>query len=73
MPGMPEAVQVVGGDSIGWLPYSTFVVAGAALLVLVLTARMVWGRWIYAVGGNPGRRAARGHPGQPRARSPSTC
>ena len=53
MPGMPESVQVVGGDSIDWLPYSTFVVAGAALVVLVLTARMVWGRWIYAVGGNP--------------------
>ena len=52
MPGMPQAVQVVGGDSIDWLPYSTFVVAGAAVLVLVLTARMVWGRWIYAVGGN---------------------
>jgi ribose transport system permease protein len=53
MPGMPEAVQVVGGDSIDWLPYSTFVVAGAAIAVVVLTARMVWGRWIYAVGGNP--------------------
>ena len=53
MPGMPEAVQVIGGDSIDWLPYSTFVVAGAALLVLALTARMVWGRWIYSVGGNP--------------------
>jgi ribose transport system permease protein len=53
MPGMPEAVQVVGGDSIDWLPYSTFVVAGAAIAVEVLTARMVWGRWIYAVGGNP--------------------
>jgi ribose transport system permease protein len=24
-----------------------------ALGVLVLTTRMVWGRWIYAVGGNP--------------------
>ena len=31
-----------------------------ALLALLLTTRLVWGRWIYAVGGNPdgARRAA---------------
>ena len=58
--GMPQVVQDIGGGSIGWFPYSGFLVAGLALLGLVLTTRMVWGRWIYAVGGNPdgARRAA---------------
>jgi len=51
--GMPEVVQTVGGGSIGWLPYSSFLVLAVALAVLFLTTRVVWGRWIYAVGGNP--------------------
>ncbi len=51
--GMPSIVQTIGGGSISWLPYSIFVVAGLALLCLVLTTRLVWGRWLYAVGGNP--------------------
>lgn len=53
IPGMPHAVQVVGGGSIGWLPYSTFVVLGLSLAVLALMSTLVWGRWLYAVGGNP--------------------
>jgi ribose transport system permease protein len=58
--GMPDVVQTIGGGSIGWFPYAGFLVAGLALLVLLLTTRLVWGRWIYAVGGNPdgARRAA---------------
>jgi ribose transport system permease protein len=51
--GMPQLVQDLGGGLIGWLPISAFVVAGLALLTLLLTTRLVWGRWIYAVGGNP--------------------
>jgi len=51
--GMPEVVRNIGGGSLGWFPYSGFLVAGLALLVLLLTTRLVWGRWIYAVGGNP--------------------
>ncbi len=53
IPGMPHAVAVIGGGSIGWLPYSTFVVLGLSLAVLALTSALVWGRWLYAVGGNP--------------------
>lgn len=53
IPGMPHAVQVVGGGTIGWFPYSAFVVLGLALAVLLLTTALVWGRWLYAVGGNP--------------------
>ena len=51
--GMPQIVQDVGGGSLGWFPFSAFLVGGLALLGLLLTTRMVWGRWIYAVGGNP--------------------
>jgi ribose transport system permease protein len=51
--GMPEVVQKIGGSSLGWFPYSGFLVAGLALLGLLLTTRLVWGRWIYTVGGNP--------------------
>src|SRR5690348_13893579 len=50
---MPHAVQVIGGGTIGWLPYSTFLVIGLALAALVLMSALVWGRWLYAVGGNP--------------------
>ena len=50
---MPPIVQELGGGSIGWFPFSAFLVTGLALLTLLLTTRLVWGRWIYAVGGNP--------------------
>jgi len=50
---MPAAINTVGGSSIGWFPYATFVVIGLALATLVLTTYLVWGRWLYAVGGNP--------------------
>ena len=51
--GMPAPVQKIGGGRIDWFPYSYFVVLGLALVVLVLTTKLVWGRWLYAVGGNP--------------------
>ena len=51
--GMPGTVQTLGGGSIDWLPYSFFIVLGLALLAVAATAFLVWGRWLYAVGGNP--------------------
>jgi ribose transport system permease protein len=51
--GMPGSVDTLGGASIGWLPYSAFVVLGLGLLAVVGTTYLVWGRWLYAVGGNP--------------------
>ena len=52
--GMPEPIQVLGGDILlGWLPVSTLLVAAVAAVAVLLTTRMVWGRWIYSVGGNP--------------------
>jgi ribose transport system permease protein len=53
VPNVPPVVQTLGGGTINWLPYSIFVVAGLALCTLVLTTWLVWGRWLYAVGGNP--------------------
>lgn len=50
--GMPPEVQAVGGGSLGWLPVSTLVVAAIAITVAVVLSRLVWGRWIYATGGN---------------------
>jgi ribose transport system permease protein len=51
--GMPDIVNAIGGSNIGWFPVSAVLVLGIAVLVYVLTTRIVWGRWIYAVGGNP--------------------
>lgn len=53
MRGMPAGVTALGETSSIGVPNSFFVVFGVALIVLVLTKSMVWGRWIYAVGGNP--------------------
>jgi ribose transport system permease protein len=53
IPGVPPVVETIGGGSISWIPYSIFVVVALALVCLLLTTRLVWGRWLYAVGGNP--------------------
>ena len=55
--GMPDIVSNIGGGSAtwlaAWLPNSTFLVVGVAVLTTIFLTRIVWGRWIYAVGGNP--------------------
>ncbi len=53
LPGMPEGIAFIGHESIGWLPVSAFIVATVALALFVLTRFMVWGNWVYALGGNP--------------------
>lgn len=58
MRGMPDAIAALGGSSIFGVPNSFFVVVGVVLVAVVLTRFMVWGRWLYAVGGDP--QAARG-------------
>ena len=54
---MPDVVTAIGGGSATWLapwfPNAAFLVAGVALVVVVLLRKLVWGRWIYAVGGSP--------------------
>jgi ribose transport system permease protein len=51
--GMPGPVQTIGGGSLSWFPYSFFVVIGLAGAVVFACGALVWGRWLYAVGGNP--------------------
>jgi ribose transport system permease protein len=53
IPEMPEAIRALGREAIFGLPGSVFVVIGVALALLVMAKTMVWGRWIYAVGGRP--------------------
>lgn len=53
MRGMPEAIIAIGGSETFGIPNSLFVVLAVAALVLLLSKAMVWGRWIYAVGGAP--------------------
>jgi ribose transport system permease protein len=62
IPGMPEAIRVLGRNTSFGLPGSVFVVVGVGLVLLVLTRTMVWGRWIYAVGGRPEAALAMGIP-----------
>src|SRR5215212_2985327 len=53
MRGMPDAITVIGGASTFGIPNSFFVALALTAVVLVITKAMVWGRWIYAVGGKP--------------------
>ena len=58
MRGMPDTITAIGGTSNFGLPNSFFVVCGVVAIAVVLAKYMVWGRWLYAVGGDP--QAARG-------------
>jgi ribose transport system permease protein len=60
--GSPDIVHLLGGGriaavpgagQIGWLPYATLVVIVFAVVCAVILHKLVWGRWIYAVGGSP--------------------
>jgi ribose transport system permease protein len=51
--GLPPVVSTLGSDSIAGIPIPVLLVAALALAVGVLLGRTQWGRWIYAVGGNP--------------------
>lgn len=53
IPGMPPIVLELGGGRIGWFPVPALIVIGVALVLYILSTRLVWGRWIYAVGGDP--------------------
>jgi ribose transport system permease protein len=60
--GAPWIVDQLGGTRIGWipgagsegwLPYAAIVVVVFAGLCTIILRKLVWGRWIYAVGGSP--------------------
>jgi len=58
--GMPDIIRWLGSASIGFVPVSAILVGLLAVVIAVFSKRMVWGRWIFAVGGSPeaARRAA---------------
>jgi ribose transport system permease protein len=60
---VPHLVRMVAGPGHRLLlPASAL--GGAVLLVALLLGKLVWGRWIYAVGGNPEAARRTGIPGK---------
>jgi ribose transport system permease protein len=51
--GLPRVVSETGTGTIASIPIPAVLVAVLGLIAWVLLARTQWGRWIYAVGGNP--------------------
>ncbi len=51
--GLAHAVDTLGSGTLAGIPVPVLLVAGLALAVGTLLGRTQWGRWIYAVGGNP--------------------
>jgi ribose transport system permease protein len=51
--GLAPVVGTIGSDTVAGLPIPVLVVAALALALGTLLGRTQWGRWIYAVGGNP--------------------
>lgn len=50
---MSEVVRVAGNGFLGPVPVPVILVVGLTGLLAVLTLLTQWGRWIYAIGGNP--------------------
>ena len=53
MRGMPDFVVAIGGGDTFGVPNPFIVAMVCAGVMLVMAKAMVWGRWIYAVGGAP--------------------
>jgi ribose transport system permease protein len=51
--GSGRIAAIPGGGPVGWFPTATIVVVVFGLLVTLMMRGLVWGRWVYAVGGNP--------------------
>jgi ribose transport system permease protein len=51
--GLPGAVETLGSGSAAGIPVPVLLVGALALALGSLLGRTQWGRWIYAVGGNP--------------------
>jgi ribose/xylose/arabinose/galactoside ABC-type transport system permease subunit len=50
--GLPNFIDQVGGGYFGQIPIDAVVVGGCAIVMFVATARLRWGRWVYALGSN---------------------
>jgi ribose transport system permease protein len=62
--GAGRIAAVPGGGDVGWFPTAALVVIVLAAVMTLVTRRLVWGRWIYAVGGNPEAAVRNGIPVQ---------
>jgi ribose transport system permease protein len=51
--GLPALVSDTGTGTLASIPVPALLVLALGLVAWVLLARTQWGRWIYAVGGNP--------------------
>jgi ribose transport system permease protein len=51
--GQPAIINTLGIGQVGPVPDAALLAAGLAFMAWVATKRMRWGRWIYAIGGNP--------------------
>jgi ribose transport system permease protein len=51
--GAPTIVQEIGTGFVGPIPIAPLLAAGIALFAWGLLRRTIWGRWVYAIGGNP--------------------
>lgn len=50
--GMPEIIRFLGSGTVGFVPVSAILVGILAVVIAIFSKRMVWGRWIFAAGGN---------------------
>ena len=51
--GLPPVFATLGSDTVAGIPVPVLLVAVLAAAAACLLDRTQWGRWIYAVGGNP--------------------
>ena len=51
--GLPPVVGTLGSGSVAGIPVPVILVAALALTLGTLLGHSQWGRWVYAVGGNP--------------------
>ena len=49
----PHAVVVLGGNYLGPIPIPVIILAGCAGLTALVARRTKFGRWVFAIGGNP--------------------
>lgn len=62
--GAGRIAAIPGGGDIGWFPTATLALIGVAAVLTLVLRGLVWGRWIYAVGGNPEAAVRNGIPVQ---------
>jgi ribose transport system permease protein len=60
--GMPSPIKTIGTGYVLSVPVTVLLALGWALMVGVLARDLKWGRWIFAVGGNPEAAARAGIP-----------